>query len=328
MAGKQTLPHGRSLIGLAREPAMESGDAGSPKLSIIIAAHDPGPVIADCLAVLEAQNERHTAEIIVADSSSDGTADLIRERFPKVCLLHYADPISVPHLRGVAIAAARGEVIAILDPYCIVQDGWLTELLVLQARRPELVVGGAVELECPNDQNLVRWATYFCEYAAFMPPLREGPCGELTGNNIAYRRRALENGEALARLGFWKAFVNWRLQAAGHQLWSAPTLVVKLRKPIPFTKFLRSRYHHGRCHGGMRISEAPQYQRWWRVLSVSLVPYLLLGRQLQSFWPKRRHRLKFVMTIPLLLLFHYGWAWGELWGYLRGPGRSCAQILH
>ncbi len=307
---------------------MQSDDAGLPKLSIVIAAHNPGPVIADCLAALETQDGKHTAEIIVADSSSDGTGDLIRERFPNVCLLHYAEPANLPQLRGVAIAAARGEVIAILDPYCIVQDRWLTELLVLQTRRPELVVGGAVELDCANDQNLVRWATYFCEYAAFMPPLREGPSRELTGNNIAYRRRALENGNALARLGFWKAFVNWRLQATGHQLWSAPSLIVKLRKPIPFLEFLRSRYHHGRCHAAMRLTETLPYQRWWLVLAVPMVPYLLLWRQLKSFWPKRRHRLRFVMTIPLMLLFHYGWAWGELWGYLRGPGRSCAQILY
>lgn len=308
--------------------ATASGPAASPRVSIVIAAHNPGPVIGECLAAIETQNAQGLAEIIVADSSSDGTAGLVQERFPRVRLLHCAEPRSIPRLRGLGIAAARGDVIAILDPYCIVERQWLQALLALQAARPERIVGGAVELDRADHQGLVRWAEYFCEYAAFMPPLKEGAAGELTGNNIVYPRRVLGDGEALAQSGFWKAFANWRLQAQGGELWSAPSLIVTLRKPIPFMEFLRSRYHHGRCHGALRVSEEFRHQRWWRVLTVPAVPSLTLWRQLHSFWPKRRRRATFVMTIPLLLLFHCSWAWGELWGYLRGPGRSCACILY
>jgi glycosyltransferase involved in cell wall biosynthesis len=299
----------------------------TPKLSVVIASHNTRSVIAECLAALEGQKAREMAEIVVADSSSDGTADLVCERFPSVRLLHFSEPLSVPQLRGQGIMAAHGEkIIAILDPYCIVTDEWLTELLRLHAERPELVIGGAVELENGNEQNLASWVIYFSEYLAFMLPLEEGPATELTGNNIAYKRQAL--GEAVKPTGFWKTFFNRRLQADGHQLWAAPSLLVKLRKAIPLTDFFRSRYHHGRCFAAMRVNDAPYYSRWLRALTVPLLPYLGLWRQMRSLWPKRRHRLKFVKTVPILFLFHCGWAWGELWGYLRGPGQSCGQLYY
>ena len=78
----------------------------------------------------------------------------------------------------------------------------------------------------------------------------------------------------------------------------------------------------------MRVAVAPQRERWLRALTAPLVPALALLRQARSFWPKRRHRTKFVMALPLLLIFHASWAWGELWGYLRGPGRSCSQLFY
>ncbi|MFQ5875791.1 MAG: hypothetical protein ACE5JL_18600, partial [Dehalococcoidia bacterium] len=218
--------------------------------------------------------------------------------------------------------------IAILDPYCIVDTGWLKELLQVHAERPEQVIGGAVELESPDAQNLVSWATYFCEYNAFMLPLKEGEVAELTGNNIAYKRAALGDVQALERTGFWKTFVNWRLRAEGHRLWADPSLLVRLRQPVSFTEFFRSRYHHGRCFSAMRFAEAPRITRWLRALTVPLLPYLALWRQTRSLWPKGRHRTRFVMTLPLLFLFHSSWAWGELWGYLRGSGRSCTQLFY
>lgn len=296
-----------------------------PCLSVVIASHNAAAVIADCLAALHPQAQREHAEIIVADSSTDGTADLVRARFPDVRLLRFSAPFTIPRLRGEAIAAARGEIVAILDPYCVVADGWMSQLL-LQARGADRVIGGAVELDPSCATTLLRWATYLCEYAAFMPPLPEGPSDELTGNNIAYPRSVLGESADLAHTGFWKAFANWRLRKAGHQLWNASSLVVRLNKPIPFAEFLRSRYHHGRCFAAMRVAGAVRTERWSRVLTVPLLPGLALWRQARSFWPKQRRRATFVLASPLLLLLHSTWAWGELWGYLRGPGRSCAQL--
>ncbi len=300
----------------------------APYLSIVIASHNAGAVVADCLAALMAQVDSEAAEVIIADSSSDGTAELVRERFPDVHLLHFSERLTIPQLRGAAIAAAGGEIIAILDPYCLVSDGWLARLRGIHEERAEQVIGGAVELDGAGHQSLVTWATFLSEYDAFVPPLGAGPAGELTGNNLAYKRQALGDVEALKRAGFWKTSFNKELQANCHQLWADPSLLVRLRKTIPFGEFLRSRYHHGRCFGAMRVAGDRRLERWLRAFSVPLLPALGLFRQARRLWPKSRYRARFVMASPLLLLFHVSWAWGELWGYLRGPGCSCSKLFY
>jgi hypothetical protein len=161
-----------------------------------------------------------------------------------------------------------------------------------------------------------------------MLPLEEGPALELTGNNIVYKRPVLGEVEGLKKVGFWKTFVNWQLKSEGHQLWATPGLVVKLRKDIPFMEFFRSRYHHGRCFAAMRVATAPRWKRGGRALTAPLLPWLYLERQGWSIWRKGRHRKKFLMAAPMLFLFNSNWAWGELWGYLRGPGESCAQLFY
>ena len=113
-----------------------------PIISIVIASHNSATVIGDCLDALQRQQGRDMAEIIVADSSSDGTVDLLRSRFSDIRLLHFSKPLTIPQLRGAAIAKAKGEIIAILDSYCIASDRWLTQLHKAHSERPEPVVGG------------------------------------------------------------------------------------------------------------------------------------------------------------------------------------------
>lgn len=300
----------------------------TPKISVVIASHNTVNVMGECLSALLAQQEAKTTEVIVADSSSDGTAELVRDHFPRVRLLHSSEPLTVPQLRGAAIAEAHGEIIAILDPYCIVDDNWLHRLTKVHSKRADAVIGGTVELADAANQSIATWATFLSEYDAFVPPVASGPVSELTGNNLAYKRSALGELESLKRDGFWKTFFNKKLLDSGHQLWADPSLAVSLRKPIPFLEFFRSRYHHGRNFAAIRSAEIPRLERWLRAFTAPLLPALGLFRQTRRFWPKARYRREFLLAAPLLFLFHVSWAWGELWGYLRGPGRSGGQLFY
>src|SRR5262245_38924557 len=99
----------------------EQGDLseGRFSLSVIIAAHNAAAVIVDCLSALARQPHEQEFEIIVADSSTDGTDAVIRSRFSNVRLLHVPERIGVPQLRGLAIAEARGDIIAVIDPFSV-----------------------------------------------------------------------------------------------------------------------------------------------------------------------------------------------------------------
>lgn len=103
---------------------------------------------------------------------------------------------------------------------------------------------------------------------------------------------------------------------------------VRLRKPIPFLNFLRTRVDHGRCFGGMRVASRPLGERVVRAASCLLVPFVLQYRWSRAYLPKRRRRGVFLLTLPLQLLLFGTWAIGECVGYLRGPGPACSRLFY
>jgi glycosyltransferase involved in cell wall biosynthesis len=301
---------------------------GGMQLSVVIAAHNAAAVISSCLAALGAQLGNVALEIIVADSSTDATPEIVGTRFPGVRLLHFEEPLTIPALRGRGIAAAEGTVIAILDPFSVAAPDWATQVMSAHGRQHHLVVGGAVDLYRAASASYATWARYLNEYGLFMSPVVRGVTWILPGSNVSYKRSALFDGLTPRYPVFWKTHANQVIESAGSALWLEPDVRVELNKPIPFSDFLRTRYHHGRCFAGMRVHGGSWTTRGVRAVSVVLVPLVLMGRWTRGFWPKRRRRMRFVATIPAQLALFSVWAWGEAWGYLRGTGRSCGQLFY
>lgn len=296
-------------------------------VSVVIAACNASSTIAACLEALEGQPERERLEVIVADSSTDGTEAIVRQRFPWVRLLHFDTSLGVAQLRGRAWVEARSRIVAVIDPFSIVREDWLSELLRVHRERPNPVIGGAVELALADRQSLTAWTLFISEYGMFMPPVKAGPAPILPGSNISYKRSVLKDEERFGRDGFWKTFVNREL-GLREPLWLAPSVVVRLHKPIPFRSFLRSRYHHGRCFAGMRVADKGWPERLLRAVSAPLLPAVLWLRWLGVYWPKGRYRFQFVATTPGQWLLFIAWAWGELGGYLFGRGKSCDRLFY
>lgn len=298
------------------------------RLSVVIASHNAAHAIAACLQALEAQVPPVIHEIIVADSSTDGTDAILRNRFPRVTLLHFAEPLTLPQLRGRGIAIARGDIIALLDPYSVADPHWADSVLKEHWKTPHPVIGGTVDLYDAEYQDIWTWAVYINEYGMFMPPMTETDIDILPGSNLSYKRIALFDGSEPRYTEFWKTFVNWSAESAGSPLRLAPSISVRLRKPIPFFDFLYTRFHHGRCFAAMRASSASLAERWARAATSPLLPGLFLWRWGRRYWPKQRYRTKFAITLPLQCLLFGTWAVGECVGYLRGGGKSCRKLFY
>ena len=56
----------------------------APRVSVVVPCYRPGDLIDDCLVGLLAQDLAEPYEIIVVESSGDGTAERLRAKFPKV----------------------------------------------------------------------------------------------------------------------------------------------------------------------------------------------------------------------------------------------------
>jgi glycosyltransferase involved in cell wall biosynthesis len=306
---------------------MKVGAVGTDvALSVIIAGRN-APQIVECLDALYPQAQTTPTEIIVADSSDDGTDEAVRRRFPDIRLLHFSDPLTLPVLRSRAIALARGSVIAILDAFSIVADNWVSEVLRAHRERPNLAIGGGVELFDASKQDLLNWAVYINEYGMFMPPQPASELDILPGSNISYKRAALFDDGKPKHDVYWKTFVNKELEAAGHPLWLDPDILVRLKKPIPIGDFFRTRYHHGRCFAGMRGASLGFAGRFIHAITFPALPFVFIWRWGSKYWMKGRYRSKFITTLPLQFLLFGSWSVGEFVGYLLGPGNSC-EILY
>jgi hypothetical protein len=300
----------------------------TPWLSVVVAARTFTDDYAPCLASLVREcaptwpegRVAKTAVEIIAAAAGPPPESLIGCS-PSVHFLSAPDGTAVAAIRAGALRRARGVAVALTDPACRVEPGWLETL------RRELaghdVVGGAVE---PAGGRLCDWAAYWCEYGHYLPPLRRGPARDLTGNNVAYRRAALTTAGAfdLAASTFWKAVAHRQLRAAGVQLWAQPDLVVRHERRVAFGPFWARRFHHARCFAAGRAADEPG-SRWRFALAAPLLPALFIARLYVSVWPKGRYRRQLVLATPLLWLLYASWAAGEWAGALFGAGDSCER---
>jgi GT2 family glycosyltransferase len=297
----------------------------SPLISVVIASVNGLPHIANCLTALLRQEGDIDHEIIIVDRCGERTGAAIRERFarPELHWIEGEPRASIPRLRAIGMARARGETLAILEDHCSVAPNWL-QVIARARSEGHRVVGGAI---ANGAVDRVRdWAAFFCEYSAFMPPVPRGAVAALPGNNCAYERRLLDSLEQELYQEVWEYFLHARLRERGALFWSEPELVVSHDKRFDIGYFLAQRYHYSRSFVTMRFRGWPRWKRLAYGCALPGLPPLLLARMARSIYEKKRHHKEFLRALPLTLLYLVAGAVGEAVGALVGAGRSLEKV--
>jgi len=294
-----------------------------PILSVIITSMTPLHEIIPGLAPIIKQCQDQGMEIILACCSDSDRINTVTTHYPNVILLQLPSEAHLPRLLGVALARATGQVIAITDVTCEIDENWISEILKAHQKSPP-VIGGAVEPK--GLRSLVAWAAYFCDYGQFMLPFAEGAVGEIPGNNISIKRWALERGKEVMKREFWKTHWCLTLQEKGINLYAVPSIIVSYRKSFHFCQYLERRFHHGRCFGGMRAEKMSQGMRMVYSVFSPLLPILFCVRILRAVLPKRRYLCRLFLSFPIIIQATISWSLGELVGYLSGTGTSCRHV--
>ena len=290
------------------------------KLSVVVASVTGLPYLADCLEALEEQAPE--AEVVVADWTDERTRELVRDRFPRVRLLSFDEPMAVPELRAAGIFAATSPYVALIEDHCNVREEWADRLVAAhEGGRP--VVGGSIR-NFPY-RRIRDWAAFFCEYSRYMEPAPAGEVDDLPGMNVSYDRRAIEAIDDLLRAGKWESWLHARLLERGFVLWCEPDAVLDHAKDFGFREFLSQRYHYSRSYAGMRTTELGS-KRFLYALGSPLIPPLMYARIARSVLGRRRNRRQLALSTPLILLYTTVWAGGEAIGYVFGGGRSLLRV--
>lgn len=191
---------GLSLSRLLKLPAgLRSQPAASrlctdppPSVSVVIPAYQGRRTISSCLASLAMQEGIARIEIILVESSGDGTADIAERDYPDVIVVRSAERLTAGAARNRGAALATGSYILFLDQDCIVAPDWAARL-VAHLRQPGVdAVGGSIGIA--NFTNLSGAAVYFIEFLSHFPrggPLEKNP-PFLLGCNAGYRAEVLK----------------------------------------------------------------------------------------------------------------------------------------
>jgi len=287
-----------------------------PVLSVIVASYNARATISRTLASLEAQRGRANFEIIVVDSSDDGTASLVTRDFPSVHLVRSAERCFAGEARNLGAAAARGEILALLDADCSVAPDWAGQVVRSHAL-PHAVIGGVVDNGNPS--SYVGWAYYFTEFGHWLPGARAGFMDEVPGCSMTMKRSAYDRYGPFMGGGYCSdtQFL-WRLAADGIRPYLDPAIRVEHLNPAGLRPVLRHEPEHGRDFARLRSREhLSRNAALLRAASSVLLPPILFVRAARRVHRDSRYGARFLLAAPLTFAAMTAWSWGELRGYLE-----------
>ncbi len=307
---------------------IEAGRVPTPTLSVVVTVVDGGAALQRCLAALTAQDAALPLDVIVPwDDSVPEVAGLAPQyravRFLPLGRLATQHPIAseagrhecFDRRRAAGLAAATGDLVAIVEDRGIPAPDWARAFARLHAALPYEVIGGAVDLGRPGTAAR---AVYLCDFGRYAPPFTAGPRDYVTDVNVCYKRGALERTRVLWAERYHETTVHWALRRGGATLWLSPEPVVRQeRDGLTVGGLLRERRAWGRLFAYTRSRESPAAVRLVRAALAPVLP-LVMGWRIVRREAVRGRLTATLPTLPLLLCLLAAWAAGEAEGYLSG----------
>jgi len=119
----------------------------APVLSIIIVNWNTRDLLAQCIESIYAHPPDGSFDIWVVDNASaDGSAEMVRQRFPQVHLIENSENVGFARANNQAIRASSGRYVLLLNSDTCVLSSMLDHLLTFVATHPRVGICGAVAL--------------------------------------------------------------------------------------------------------------------------------------------------------------------------------------
>lgn len=292
-----------------------------PTLSVILATTQPWPEARICLDSLRDQARAVQAEIIVADGSGRERPD--DARFPDVIWLA-APGASVFALRALAMARARGEIIAVTEDHCRLRPDWCEQILRAHQEHPDAAaIGGVVENGATK--RLMDWASFLFTNGAFMSPIQTGEVNWVSLQaNISYKRRVIP--KSFPEVGIVEAVFNARLHAQGERFVADDRIIVEHVQSLGFFGTLAIHFHNGRSTAGSQVLGMGWRRRLSHLRWHFRSPFAIFRGTVSVLRKKGRFRGRLFASMPLIAILICCHEAGEFSGFLLGPGKSPQRL--
>lgn len=197
------------------------------RATVVIPTFNGCRLLAETLDSLQRQTAEHDV-VVVDNASTDGTIELLAERFPHARLVHLPENVGFGRAVNRGVAAAETDVVVLVNNDVVCEPEFVERLLeplqddgvdmvagvLLQHDRPALVDSAGIEL----DATLLSWDMGWNRPVSELEPAAEpvGPCG----GAAAYRTRAFKEvgGFDETFFAYWEDVdLALRLRLAGHR---------------------------------------------------------------------------------------------------------------
>ena len=293
-----------------------------PIVSVIVPCYNSERTIHACLDALLAQRTQIVYEIVVVDSSTDDTRQIVEQEYPSVRLIHLEKRTFAGAARNVGVQATRAPFCLMIDSDCIAQPDLIERMMARHRERHYVAVGGSVRNGTPR--SLSGWIGYLIEFKELMPSTPARLVSNVPTGNAAYRREAFE------RYGYFDEdlsltedlLFNWKLNAAGEDLLFDPDIQVTHLNRTGWSNVFSYQVSLGRTsvaarkrgnglgfRGGTWLVRYPSL--------VALMPFVRLMRAV--IWLATYDRMSlllFAIVWPTYLIAAAFWSYGFLLGVI------------
>jgi GT2 family glycosyltransferase len=299
-------------------PSRLDDAAGLPiSVSVVVASYNSSATIRRCLDALTRQDTVEAYEIIVVDSSTDDTAEIISREFSEVSLCRSTSRLFPGDARNIGVTRARGSILAFTDADCVVTRSWVTQIADAHDRSQHAIIGGAVDNG--NPESYVGWASYFLEFTSWMPHRPSGEMVEIPTTCLTMKRWLFDTyGPFIEGTYCSDTAFNWKARRNGYSPFFCPAISVAHINTTGLGRFLARKAFHGKSFARVRTFEQrfSVMQRAVYVLLMPVLPLLLFARIAQRAPHSGARAVKFALASPVVFCGLLAWTCGEMLGYL------------
>jgi succinoglycan biosynthesis protein ExoA len=295
-------------------PSHLSDRSQPPEVSVIVPCYNSARTIRRCLTALINQQTDIAFDIIVVDSSTDETPDIVAREFPAVRLIHMDRRTYAGIARNIGIRATCAPYCFMIDSDCIANSDVIERAIRRHRETNYAAVGGSLRNGTP--QSLSGLISYLIEFKEFMPETPERFEISIPTANLAYRREILERYGCFDEVMEFAEDIslNWRMYSAGERLLFDPTIEVTHLNRTGWQKVLSYQVELGRTSAmARRRNGLPGQILLIYPALITLMPFVRTVRAFQ--WLAKHNKkllLLFCLIWPLYLLAAVFWSYGFL----------------
>ncbi len=289
-----------------------TSDGGLVQESIVIPAYRGRSTIGECIESLLVAARGRDVEILVVESSQDGTVEWVRARYPQVRVIASPSQLSAGGARNRGVEESVGERIYFVDQDCVVPTDWMQRLSERLEEEGVGIAGGAIGFR--NWSNFSGSAVFFLEFLYHFPSRIGASSNEnfLLGCNLACRREVFGTVRFPEQTLAEDVLFSSRVQQAGWRVLYDPGVVVLHWNRSGWGEFFRYNVKMGRASASAQVSTRPKGSEliFRFPILIFISPAKILPRIAYSLLGQWRYFFRFLLVSPMCLLGNWVWGWG------------------